>query len=95
MSIIHFQQLDAADLIINIWLYNQNKEHLAICPICKRYTDLSIQALRDKWEEDWGDFEYLVKKLVKTNKQYINLGAYSSETKHQIIHFIKKYNKKN
>ena len=95
MSIKDSQQLDAPDLIINIWTYNENKKHLHICEICQAYSNLSIKALRDKWEEDWGDFQYLVQKLIECNRYYIDIGKYSNETKHQIIDFIKKYNKKN
>ena len=95
MSFVRFQQLDAPDLITNIWTYSQSKKQLHICDICQTYTELSIQALREKWEEDWGDFQYFVKKLIECDKLYIDVGKYSNKTKHEIIDFIKKYNKKN
>ena len=95
MSLVDFQQFDAPDLIINIWTYNETKKHLNICDICQRYSDLSIQALREKWEKEWGDMDYLVEKIKKRDTHYFNIGKYSSATKHQIIDFLKKYNKKN
>ena len=88
------EELNAPQLIMNIALYNENTSHLEICDICRKYSDLSIEALKKKWQEDWGDFDYLVKKLKKNDKQYINTSRYSSENMHQIIDFIKKYNKK-
>ena len=80
---------------VNIWCYNQNEKHKNLCTICQTYTKLSIKALREKWQEDWGDLDYLVQKIIEGNRQYIDLGKYSNETKHEIIDFIKKYNKKN
>ena len=75
-------------------LYNEDKEHTKIFSICKAYSEFAIKALREKWQEDWGDFDYLVTKLRENNKQYINTSRYSSENMHEIIDFIKKYNKK-
>ena len=94
MNFTHFQRLNAPQLIMNISLYNENKEHKEICSICKAYIEFSIEALKEKWQEDWGDFEYLVTKLTENNRQYINTSRYSSENMHEIIDFIKKYNKK-
>ena len=85
-----FDQFDVPELVIYIW----NNEHRGSCPTCKKYCQLSVEALKSRWREDWGDFEYLVKKLLEKDEQYINPGKYSTETKHQIIDFIKKYNKK-
>lgn len=50
--------------------------------------------LREKWEEEWGDFEYFVEKLKQNNKQFINVPNYSNENKHQMIDVIKTFNKK-
>ena len=94
MSINDFRQFDASDLIINIWYYNQNKKHLHTCGICQKYISLSIQALQEKWEEDWGDMNYLVRELNNCSR-YFDFGLYSSATKHQIIDYLKRYNKKN
>lgn len=85
MSFSDFQKLDVADLIINIWSYNENKEHLAKCSICKSYSNLSIRALAEKWQKSYGDFHHFVDKLKKTDKSYINIGKYSSATKHEIV----------
>ena len=90
-----FLQLDPADLIINIWVYNKDKMHNAICSICQNYSYFAIKALQQKWESEWGDCDYFVKKLIESDEQYINLGQYTASSKHQIIDFIRKYNKKN
>ena len=90
MSANIFDGFDAAELVIYIW----NSEHRDMCPDCKKYNQLSVKALKKKWEEDWGDFDYLVKKLLQKDSQYINPSRYSTKTKGQLIDFIKKYNKK-
>ena len=97
MSINDFRRLDAAGLIINIWTYaNAGSKHTTACEICQRYSNLSIQALAEKWEEKWGDMEYLVKKIIENDRKYINIiNRYSASTKNQILDFIEKYNKKN
>ena len=85
-----FDQFDAAELVIYIW----NTEHRDSCATCQKYSQLSVKALKNRWQEDWGDFDYLVKKLLQKDELFIDPSKYSTETKHQIIDFIKKYNKK-
>ena len=55
-----FQMLDAPNLIINIWSYNNEPGHQSACIACKTYCEYSIQALREKWEEEWGNFDFAV-----------------------------------
>lgn len=88
------EKLDAEDLIINIWYYNLNKKHFSECGICQAYSSFSIAALKGKWEQEWGDFDYFIEE-VKKNDRYYNIQKYTSADKQKIIDFIKKYNKKN
>ena len=90
-----FKELDVPDLIFNIWSYNTNKGHLNECGICNLGSKYAIMALREKWEDDWGDFKYIVNKWKANDKNYMDVGKYSNENKHEMINFIKKYNKKN
>ena len=52
------RELCARDLIINIWSYNSEPVHQPTYVACKTYCDYCTQALREKWEADWGDFEF-------------------------------------
>ena len=66
MSLTGFERLDVTDLIINIYWYNskQNQEE----EMCQRYNDLSVQALRPKWQRKWGSFDCFVEKLKRNDK---------------------------
>ena len=86
-SFDYFRQLDAPDLIINIWSYsNYIKENLTNCHVCKSYvslyTNLSKEALSEKWEKSWGDFHFVVKKLEELDKNFIDISSYSNANKH-------------
>ena len=94
IDLYQFEQLDAEDLIINIWCYNSRKKHFSKCAICQKYSSFSIAALKGKWEKEWGDFDYFIEQ-VKRNDRYYNIQKYTSADKQKIIDFIKKYNKKN
>ena len=62
---------------------------------CETYSAYCVQALREKWEADWGDFEFAVGKFKKCDKSFIDIGQFSSANMYLIIDFFKKYNKKN
>ena len=55
---------------------------------------MSVQALKKKWNEDWGDFDYLVKKLLEGDEQFFDPDKSSSKTKQQIMDFVMRYNEK-
>ena len=88
-----FKQLEVPDLIINIWRSNTNKQHLEECGICNLRSKYSIMTLRSKWADEWGDFEYFVKKLKENDKQFINVPNYSNQNKHEMLNIISTINK--
>ena len=90
-----FRRLAAPDLIFNIWAYNNEPVHQPGCLACKTYCKYCIQALREKWEEDWGDFEFTVGKFKTCDKSFLDIGQFSSANMHLIIDFLKKHNEKN
>ena len=90
-----FRELCAPDLIINIWSYSSEPVHKSTCTVCKTYYDYCMQALREKWKAEWGDFEFANNKFKKCDKSFIDIGQYSSANMHLINDFLKKSNKKN
>ena len=54
-----------------------------------------LQALWEKWEEEWGDFEFAVGKFKTCDKSFLNIGQFPSANMHLIIDFLKRHNKKN
>ena len=96
IDLAEFEKLSIDELVINIWMNNANQEHLLKCSICQMYSSFSIAALKGKWQNDWGDVNYFIEKVKqKGNVKYIDIGQYTSERKHEIIDFIKKYSTKN
>ena len=91
----NFRVLGAPNLIINIWSYNNEPVHQPAWVACKTYCEYSIQALREKCEEEWGDFDFAVGKFKSCDKSFSDNGAFSSANMHLIIDFLKKHNKKN
>ena len=87
-----FRELGASDLIANIWRYNNEPVHQPACLACKTYCEYCIQALREMWEEEWGDFEFAVGKFKTCDKSLLGTGQFQSENMHLIIDFLKKHN---
>ena len=89
-----FRELGAPDLIINIWTYNNEPVHQPARLAYKNYCKYCIQALREKCEEEWGDFEFAVGKFKTCHKSFLDIGQFSSANMHLIIDFLTKHNKK-
>ena len=82
LSFEEFKVLDAPDLIINIWLYNDPKNTGYFCCIYSVWCEI---ALKEKWKEEWGDFDFTVKKIRENDKNFIDVRKYSSEDRYLII----------
>ena len=64
---------------INVWSYNK----------------LSLQALKSKWKEEWGDFYYLLHKGKIKREFYIDLNRYSDAQRIEFINALKSTSIKN
>ena len=53
----NFRELPTKDLIINLWNLNYFKYH----------------RLKDRWREEWGQVNYVLKQIKNCNKQFIDL----------------------
>ena len=61
-----FRELDAPDLIINVWSYSDYLKRHKNCQICEIYCEYSLKALEEKWKKEWGNFNlYNVKNKKK------------------------------
>ena len=85
-----FKELDAPDLIINVWSYSDHLKTFSNCRTCKTYCNYCIEILRKRWEPEWGNFNKIISKLLKNDRNFINISKYSSENRHLIIDFLKK-----
>ena len=83
-----FEELDTADLLINIWSYSECldfKKNNNMCGYCKVYREYCYQILRRRWQSEWGKYNKVMSKLSKNDKNFINIDNYSSATKHLIF----------
>ena len=83
-----FEELDTADLLINIWSYSEcldMKKNAKICEICDIYREYCYQILRRRWQPEWGKYNKVMSKLSKNDEDFININNYSNSTKHLIF----------
>ena len=88
----HFKMLDTGDLFINIWSYSDNLKNVCKkkCKICNIYRQYCSKNLKERWEEEWGDFYYILKKIYNNDiDNFIDMSQYSSAEKHLIMEDLK------
>ena len=91
----HFEPQDTPDLLINLWVYNYypNHEH---CHVCRIYSGFCTEIFKKRWDSIWGDYNEVIGKIENTDKDFINMGNYSSMTKWEILdRLIQLNNEKN
>ena len=85
-----FKELDAPDLIINVWSYSDHLKSHQNCRVCKTYREYSLKALEKKWSNNWGNFDYVVSRITRNDKNFLDVSKYSSADRFLIIEFLKK-----
>ena len=93
-----FKILDTGNLFINIWSYNYNLKNISKknCQFCNIYRQYCPKILKERWEEEWGDFNKIMKKIYNNDDEnFINLAEYSSAQKNLIVKHLKNIEKAN
>ena len=88
-SLNSFRQLDLLNLLINVWDYADKPN----CPICKQYQQWCISAAKEKWQDSYIEFDFVINCLKKQNKNWLDLGKISSAHRNQIYVVISKEKK--
>ena len=88
-----FRCLDAPDLFINLWTYNNLTDHFPRLA-CETYSTYCENAFKKIWCLAWGDFKTVVEKIKKYDKDFINISIFSDSTKWEIINILINKNKK-
>ena len=89
----NFRELDALDLLINLWTYNHFEKHKP-CLACDTYSRYCKEVLKEIWCEDRGNFDFVVERLKKFDETFININNYSECTKSGILDKLIEINKK-
>ena len=93
-----FEILHTGDLFINIWSYSYNLKNVCKkkCKLCNIYRQYCSKILKKRWEEEWGNFNEIMKKIYNNDDDdFINLAEYSSAQKHLIVKHLKNIQKAN
>ena len=88
-SLDSFRQLDLPELLISIWDYAYHiieKE----CIVCQTYQGWCIVAAREKWLYSYINFDFVIDNSQKQNRNWVDFGNFSTETKNQICYHILK-----
>ena len=72
ISLKDFRELDSPNLIIQIWSYN-NPKQWPKCSVCDIYSEFCKIVLKEKWREEWGDFDFVLEKLEKNGRSFIDV----------------------
>ena len=76
----NFRELDAPNLFVNLWTYNCFKMHKP-CIICDTYFRFCEKILKERWCDDWGNFDSVVEKIKNCDGTFININNYSKAIK--------------
>ena len=81
-----FLELDLADLLIKILSYVDYLHDSVI----NQYCQYCIEGSYEKWDEDYLDFHFVIKKILDRNTNFFDFGEISSSEKNIIYPVIRK-----
>ena len=81
-----FLELDLADLLIKILSY----VHYLHDSVINQYCQYCIEGSYEKWDEDYLDFHFVIKKILDRNTNFFDFGEISSSEKNIIYPVIRK-----
>ena len=88
-SLSDFRQDDLPNLLIDIWHYAYCIKETG-CNVCQTYQDYCIVASREKWKDEFIDFDFAFDNLQKQNTNWVNFDNFSLATRNEIfIHLLK------
>ena len=63
------------------------------CFTCDTYSKYCEEVLKEERRDDWGDFDFVIRKIKNCDKSFIDLNRYSEITKWGILDQLIKKNK--
>ena len=81
-----FMELDVPNLVINIWNFSNHEK----CEQCFLYMNYNINALKEKWSEQYIDFDFLINVLNKRDKNFYDFVKVWGDEKNIIYKIIQK-----
>ena len=94
MLYLHFEKIYLMEVIILIWSYNKDKTHLKSCNMCKIFNDFAIEELKELWNYNFDNFNYVISKFTEPDENYINFLLFSIQVIN-IEHVHRRFSKSN
>ena len=91
-SIEDVREQDVPENIINLWTYNYATQYHP-CYACETYGGFCEKILQERWCSEWGHFNYVIEKIKKCDKNFIDISNFSNNTRHEIINILINKNK--
>ena len=88
-SLDTFCQHDLPNLLINIWDYAYHINEKS-CIVCQTYQGWCIVAAREKWLDQFINFDFIINNLQKQNRNWVDFDTFSSATRNQILYHLLK-----
>ena len=74
--------------MLNLWSFNFLKEHHKECIACQTYSQRVVEILKEQWKPIYGDFDYVIDKIIKTDRSFIDLSKISTSRKWEILDLL-------
>ena len=81
LSIEDFREQDVPEIIINLSTYNCVTEHHP-CYASETYDGFCERIMKEKWRSEWRDFNYVIEKIKKCEKNFIDISNFSNNTRY-------------
>ena len=88
-SLDTFRQHDIPKLLINIWDYAYHIKEKG-CNVCQTYQGWCMIAAKEKWADQFIDFDFVINNLQAQNKNWVDFVKFSTATKNNIYLYILK-----
>ena len=85
----HFRHHDIPNPLITIYDYAYHIKEKGR-NICQTYQGWCILAAREKWTDKLIDFNFVIDNLTTQNRNWVDFGRFSTQTKDQIYMYILK-----
>ena len=73
-----------------MWSYSDTLTRDKNCKVCKTYRDYCLKILQQRWNKNWGEFNFVMSKITKNDKHFLDVSKYFSADRHLIVQSLKK-----
>ena len=83
-----FEELNIANLMVNIWHYSIMCENEKYRVVCAKYKKWCITALKKKWKDRYINISYIVRKLCQRDLRLADFSKITAENISNVYNLI-------